>query len=390
LGKNNIGSSMVKGTVYQRNKAIKTFQDMDKSQECKVILLSLKNAASGSNLVEGSHVILLDPMSGSRRQAEDIENQAIGRAYRQGQDKQITVVRIIIRDTIEHQLYLTNTVNPESSAAKSSTGITGIQNPELAKGEEDTYLMAMFGCKSHKYGRSLPPTTLQLHHVLAKTRDSKLEDVLDDDLDSISEKKNKKSSKKNSCSLDELEVPKYTKSRSSRLSITETNPEEKKTKTKTKPVTPTPKKRKLDLCDSDSDSERYFRKFFNSDSESESLSFSDSDPPQTILITRKHQPPVLNKGKQIYSDASSESDRDEPAPEKTLANAPLIIKTFGSPAKAKNLSMIDRTLTPVWKTKKIEEGKPKKKRKSIFNFKEEASQSNDSGSEEPPAKKEKN
>jgi len=139
LEKSGIGCTTVKGTVYQRNKAIDTFKGK-LSTECKVILLSLKNAASGTNLIEGSHVILLDPMSGSKRNADAIESQAIGRAYRQGQDKQVTVVRLIVRNTIEHELYLASNLTADNPQTKIA--------PALAKVEEDTYLMVMFGKKT--------------------------------------------------------------------------------------------------------------------------------------------------------------------------------------------------------------------------------------------------
>ena len=52
-------------------------------------MLSLEHAASGTNLVEASHVILIDPVAGTKAQAHAVEAQAIGRAHRMGQDKQV-------------------------------------------------------------------------------------------------------------------------------------------------------------------------------------------------------------------------------------------------------------------------------------------------------------
>lgn len=69
-------------------------------------MLSLENAASGTNLTEATHVILMDPVAGTSEEARAIEDQAIGRAHRLGQDRQITVVRMIMRETIEEELYL--------------------------------------------------------------------------------------------------------------------------------------------------------------------------------------------------------------------------------------------------------------------------------------------
>ena len=52
-------------------------------------MLSLANAASGTNLVEATHVVLIDPVAGSPEEAIAIDSQAIGRAHRMGQDKQV-------------------------------------------------------------------------------------------------------------------------------------------------------------------------------------------------------------------------------------------------------------------------------------------------------------
>jgi SNF2 family DNA or RNA helicase len=99
-----IGHVYCKGNVHMRNKAIETF----KKNKVQAIMLSLENAASGTNLIEASHVVLLDPISESKEKAQAIEAQAIGRAHRQGQTKGIKVIRMIIKDTVEHELYLRN------------------------------------------------------------------------------------------------------------------------------------------------------------------------------------------------------------------------------------------------------------------------------------------
>jgi len=93
----------VEGNVLNRNKAIDSFKGKDAL--AKVIMLSLEKSASGTNLMNASHIILLDPVNGSTNEAIAVEAQAIGRAYRMGQDKHVTVVRFIVRDTIEHLTY---------------------------------------------------------------------------------------------------------------------------------------------------------------------------------------------------------------------------------------------------------------------------------------------
>jgi len=112
---------IVKGNVHQRNNAIGSFKSSD--SKVQVILLSLDNAASGTNLMEATHVILVDPAAGTKEEAEAIEDQAIGRAYRQGQKNSVTVVRFIMRNTIEHQLYLRRkTEEQEENVVSVDTG----------------------------------------------------------------------------------------------------------------------------------------------------------------------------------------------------------------------------------------------------------------------------
>ncbi len=63
-------------------------------------------------------MILLDPVVGTKKEAQAVESQAIGRAHRQGQTNQVTIVRFIIRDTIEHDMYITNYLEPEDEQTK--------------------------------------------------------------------------------------------------------------------------------------------------------------------------------------------------------------------------------------------------------------------------------
>ena len=95
---------LIISNAIQKTAALSSFKDSD--SEVKVILLSLSKAASGSNLIQASHVVLIDPISGTKEEVKAIEQQAIGRAYRQGQAQQVTVVRFLIKDTKEHMIYL--------------------------------------------------------------------------------------------------------------------------------------------------------------------------------------------------------------------------------------------------------------------------------------------
>jgi SNF2 family DNA or RNA helicase len=94
-----------KGTVYQKNKSIKLFQEND---NYNIILLCSRNAASGINLTKANHIIFIEPVYGTNEYRQNIENQAIGRCVRIGNNQSINVIRFIIKDTIESDIYYNN------------------------------------------------------------------------------------------------------------------------------------------------------------------------------------------------------------------------------------------------------------------------------------------
>ena len=103
LNKHGINSVFCKGNVWQRNKIINTFNDDD---SLRVLLLSSENAASGTNLCKASKVIFIDAFDGTPEYIQQSEWQAIGRIYRLGQTQDVEIVRFIIKDTIEEELYI--------------------------------------------------------------------------------------------------------------------------------------------------------------------------------------------------------------------------------------------------------------------------------------------
>ena len=102
LNTNGINVVYCKGTIYQKNKSIKAFKN-DPKTNC--IMLSSQNAASGLNLTEANRIIFIEPIYGTSAFRKDIENQAIGRAARLGQDKSLDVYRYFIRNTIEEKIH---------------------------------------------------------------------------------------------------------------------------------------------------------------------------------------------------------------------------------------------------------------------------------------------
>lgn len=101
LEQNDIKIVYCSGTIYQKRAAIDKFM---KDGDVQVIMLSSQNAASGINLTAANKVILLEPVYGSEDYRKDIESQAIGRADRIGQKREVAVFRFIIKDTVEEDI----------------------------------------------------------------------------------------------------------------------------------------------------------------------------------------------------------------------------------------------------------------------------------------------
>jgi len=126
LSRNGITPLFCQGNVYVRRKMIDCFQLQEEvdhglpsrkkkkkgsAGQTKVMMLSLENAASGTNLTRATHVILFEPAGGTRAQANAADAQAIGRAHRQGGGGRkfpLKVVRFVMKDTVEEELYLRN------------------------------------------------------------------------------------------------------------------------------------------------------------------------------------------------------------------------------------------------------------------------------------------
>jgi SNF2 family DNA or RNA helicase len=105
LNNHGVKNVFCKGNVFTRDKAIRDFNSSD---DIKVIMLSSESAASGANLTKASKTILLDPIAGDYEYRRNMEWQAIGRMYRLGQTKDVEIVRLIVRDTIENDIYNEN------------------------------------------------------------------------------------------------------------------------------------------------------------------------------------------------------------------------------------------------------------------------------------------
>merc|ERR1712129_118270 len=85
--------------TLSRAKRKKILEEFKSSKSCRLLLISAKCASVGLNLMCANHVIFLDP-----RINLSLDNQAIGRCWRIGQEKKVYVTRIITANTIEEKL----------------------------------------------------------------------------------------------------------------------------------------------------------------------------------------------------------------------------------------------------------------------------------------------
>lgn len=100
-----ISHLFLNGSINVINSKIRKFKIQN---NINVVLMSSDKSPSGLNLTEASYIILLDTLNTTKEESEIIETQAIGRAVRIGQTKNVDVRRFIMRNTIEHDYYIRN------------------------------------------------------------------------------------------------------------------------------------------------------------------------------------------------------------------------------------------------------------------------------------------
>lgn len=109
LADNGISNSFVKGNIYCKNAAIFKFKNKTlNGNDTKVIMLSLKNAASGTNLTEATHIFFIEPINAPYNECKSIESQAIARACRLGQKQKVKVIRVLVKNSIEEEIFNNN------------------------------------------------------------------------------------------------------------------------------------------------------------------------------------------------------------------------------------------------------------------------------------------
>ena len=85
-----------KSTRKQREDSVNNFQN---NSDLRVFLISLKAGGTGLNLTAADYVYIMDPWWNPA-----VENQAIDRCYRIGQDKKVFAYRMICKNTVEEKI----------------------------------------------------------------------------------------------------------------------------------------------------------------------------------------------------------------------------------------------------------------------------------------------
>ena len=101
MEKEKINTLWCKGSAEMKQKSLDAFKYRD---DCNVMLLSLINSASGTNLTHANTVIFMDPINELPSKARDMEKQAKNRVHRQGQTKEVKILHLLIKDTIEETI----------------------------------------------------------------------------------------------------------------------------------------------------------------------------------------------------------------------------------------------------------------------------------------------
>jgi SNF2 family DNA or RNA helicase len=96
LEKEKIEYAYLTGKTKKREEQVNNFQEND---NIRVFLISLKAGGTGLNLTKAEYVFLIDPWWNPA-----VENQAIDRAHRIGQENKVVAVRLITPNTIEEKI----------------------------------------------------------------------------------------------------------------------------------------------------------------------------------------------------------------------------------------------------------------------------------------------
>jgi superfamily II DNA or RNA helicase len=129
LDKDKVRYEYLDGRTRDRAAVVAKFQT---DPECKLFLISLKAGGLGLNLTAAEYVFLLDPWWNPA-----VEAQAIDRAHRIGQTRQVFAYRLIAKDTVEEKV-----LQLQQSKKDLADAIIGADNSLISKlGRDDLELL---------------------------------------------------------------------------------------------------------------------------------------------------------------------------------------------------------------------------------------------------------
>jgi SNF2 family DNA or RNA helicase len=124
LEKEKIQYSILTGTSRNREEIVNNFQS---NEDCKVFLISLKAGGVGLNLTAADYVFIIDPWWNPAS-----EDQALNRAHRIGQNKNVFVYRFISEKSIEEKIKIL-----QEKKSKLAQTFVHANNPMAEIGEEE-------------------------------------------------------------------------------------------------------------------------------------------------------------------------------------------------------------------------------------------------------------
>jgi SNF2 family DNA or RNA helicase len=129
LDKDKIPYAYLDGATRDRQEVVAKFQT---DPDCRLFLISLKAGGVGLNLTAAEYVFLLDPWWNPA-----VEAQAIDRAHRIGQTRQVFAYRLIAKDTVEEKV-----LQLQSTKRELADAIINAENSVIGKlGREDLELL---------------------------------------------------------------------------------------------------------------------------------------------------------------------------------------------------------------------------------------------------------
>ena len=113
------------GKTKDRAERVKQFQE---DNETRVFLISMKAGGTGLNLTEADYVFIVDPWWNPA-----VESQAVDRAHRIGQNKTVSVYRLVTEDSVEQKIMALK--EKKSKLVDALVNENGLSTLKLAKAD---------------------------------------------------------------------------------------------------------------------------------------------------------------------------------------------------------------------------------------------------------------